>query len=134
MNPRYLAVAERAAHRCEYCHAPEVVFNFPFEVEHIIPPGRGEAPEDEANLALSCRACNLYKSDHLEGIDPETQAAARLFHPRRDHWEEHFLFDPATGTFIGRTSIGRATVARLQMNAPVQRAARRQWVRLGLFP
>jgi len=32
-----MAIAQRANHRCEYCKAPEVVFNFPFEVEHIIP-------------------------------------------------------------------------------------------------
>ena len=31
MNPHYPLVAERAGHRCEYCHAPEVIFNFPFE-------------------------------------------------------------------------------------------------------
>ncbi len=41
MNAHYAAVAERAAHRCEYCRAPEVIFNFPFEVEHVVPPGRG---------------------------------------------------------------------------------------------
>jgi len=35
MNSFYTLVADRAAHRCEYCHAPELVFNFPFEVEHI---------------------------------------------------------------------------------------------------
>ena len=37
MNPLYAPVAARAAHRCEYCRAPEVIFNFRFEVEHIIP-------------------------------------------------------------------------------------------------
>lgn len=37
MNPFYTLVADHAAHRCEYCHAPELVFNFPFEVEHIVP-------------------------------------------------------------------------------------------------
>ena len=41
MNPRYAQVALRAGHRCESCRAPEVVFNFPFEVEHIIPVSRG---------------------------------------------------------------------------------------------
>jgi hypothetical protein len=35
MNPHYRVVAQRAGHRCEYCRAPEAVFNFPFEVEHI---------------------------------------------------------------------------------------------------
>ena len=37
MNDWYPLVAERAGHRCEYCLAPEAVFNFPFEVEHIFP-------------------------------------------------------------------------------------------------
>jgi len=37
MNLHYAQVALRAGHQCEYCRAPEVVFNFPFEVEHIIP-------------------------------------------------------------------------------------------------
>ena len=31
MNPFYHLVADRAFHRCEYCHAPELVYNFPFE-------------------------------------------------------------------------------------------------------
>lgn len=42
MNPYYTLVADRAAHRCEYCRAPEIVFNFPFEVEHILPLYRGD--------------------------------------------------------------------------------------------
>jgi molybdenum cofactor biosynthesis enzyme MoaA len=28
MNPYYNLVADRANHRCEYCHAPELIFNF----------------------------------------------------------------------------------------------------------
>ncbi|MBC7854323.1 MAG: HNH endonuclease [Pirellulaceae bacterium] len=64
MNAAYAAVARRAEHRCEYCHAPEVVFNFPLEVEHIVPPQRGGSGELD-NLALACRACNLFKSDKI---------------------------------------------------------------------
>ena len=79
MNPHYPLVAERAAHRCEYCHAPEAIFNFPFEVEHIIPPSRGGV-NDHSNLALACRACNLHKSDYLDEVDPETETVVRLFH------------------------------------------------------
>jgi len=57
MNPRYALVASRAVHHCEYCHAPEIVFNFPFEVEHIVPIVR--YGDDVANnWALACRACN----------------------------------------------------------------------------
>jgi HNH endonuclease len=41
VNRRYAAVAERAAYRCEYCHAPEAVFNFSLEVDHVTPQSRG---------------------------------------------------------------------------------------------
>ena len=133
MNPRYPLVAQRAAHQCEYGRAPEAVFNFPFEVEHIVPPVHGGG-DDATNWALSCRSCNLHKSAHLQGTDAETQTTARLFQPRMDRWAEHFRVESATGAFIGLTAVGRATVARLQMNTPAQLAARRQWIRLRLFP
>ena len=133
MNPRYARVAARAGHRCEYCRAPEAIFNFPFEVEHIVPTGRGGA-DTESNWALSCRACNLHKSDHQEGIDPLTGASAPLFHPRLDRWDEHFSVEESTGALLGLTPIGRATIARLQMNRSSQVTARRQWMRLNIYP
>lgn len=71
MNPHYAEVAQRAAHRCEFCRAPEAIFNLPFEVEHVIPLSR-EGLDDAANLALACRACNLHKADHLTGVDEAT--------------------------------------------------------------
>ena len=134
MNPHYPLVAERAGHRCEYCHAPEVIFNFPFEVEHIIPSAQHGDVDNETNWALSCRACNLHKSDYLDGVDPETQTVVRLFHPRRERWEKHFRVVPATGAIAGLTPVGRATVARLRMNTPTQLAARQQWMQIGVFP
>ncbi len=69
MNPHYSRVAERAGHRCEYCRAPEAIFNFAFEVEHIVPPSRG-GTDDDSNRALSCRCCNVFKSDYLDGAIP----------------------------------------------------------------
>ena len=69
MNPLYPAVALRAGHRCEYCRAPEAVFNFPFEVEHITPIALGRDDSD-GNLALSCRACNVHKAAAVDGLDP----------------------------------------------------------------
>ena len=68
MNAHYPEVARRAGHRCEYCRAPEAVFNFPFEVEHVIPTSHGGADED-GNLCLACRACNLRKSNRLAARD-----------------------------------------------------------------
>jgi HNH endonuclease len=133
VNARYPAIAERAAYRCEYCHAPESVFNFPFEVEHILPQARGGA-DDLDNLALACRACNLFKSDFETGQDQESHAEAALFHPRRDTWEQHFQVEAEHAAISGLTPTGRATVERLQMNRPRQIAARRRWIQLGLFP
>src|SRR5437762_3454982 len=133
MNPHYAAVSQRAAHCCEYCQAPEAIFNFPFEVEHIVAPGHG-GTDDESNRALSCRSCNLYKSDHLEAVDPVTGDTFPLYNPRQNRWEEHFRVDPTSGILTGLTAIGRATIARLRMNSPTQVAARTQWMRLKLFP
>jgi hypothetical protein len=133
MNPHYALVAQRAGHRCEYCRAPEAVFNFPFEVEHITPSIHGGA-DHESNWALSCRSCNLHKSDAEDGIDAQTARTVALFHPRLQRWEDHFAVNEVTGGVNGVTAIGRATVARLRMNGPAQLSARREWVRLRLFP
>jgi hypothetical protein len=133
MNPSYPSVARRAGHRCEYCHAPEAVFNFPFEVEHVHPTSRGGA-EDDANLCLSCRACNLRKSDRLEFRDEVTQESVPLFDPRRQRWPEHFQVDSESGEIQGTTPTGRATVACLDLNHPLQITARQLWLRLRLFP
>jgi hypothetical protein len=133
MNPYYAAVAERAGHRCEYCRAPEAIFNCAFEVEHITPKSRSGS-DDVANLALSCRVCNLRKSARLTGIDPESQATVSLFHPRTDSFDEHFRIDVEQGVISGLTPVGRATVACLDFNSPAQIRARLQWVRLGIYP
>ena len=133
MNPHYTRVALRAGHRCEYCNAPEAVFNLQLEVEHIVPVARG-GDDTSANWALACRACNLYKATYVSGSDPESQAVVRLFHPREDRWAEHFRAVAESGEIEGLTPIGRAAVSRLGMNSPAQVTARLQWMRLGLFP
>lgn len=133
MNPFHAPVAFRADFRCEYCRAPEAVFNFPFEVEHILPVVRG-GTDDERNLALACRSCNLRKATHLTGEDPQTGETVRIFHPREDKWHQHFVVEEENETVRGLTPTGRATVGRLEMNSPAQRTARKQWKRLGFFP
>jgi len=90
MNSNYLFVAARAEYICEYCRTPERFYNFSFEVKHIIPPKAGGRSEQE-NLALSCRSCNIFKSNHLTGIDSRGNETGELFDPRNDDWNEHFL-------------------------------------------
>lgn len=134
MNPHYSLTAERAGHRCEYCHAPEAVFNVPFEVEHITPLAKAGS-DDESNWALACRSCNLNKSDHIEAVDPETQQKTPLFNPRKDKWADHFEVAQTPPLYLqGQTPVGRATIAQLRMNSPLQLAARTQWRELKIFP
>ena len=124
MNPRYARVADRAEHSCEYCRAPEAVFNAPFEVEHIIPRLHG-GTDTEENLALACRSCNGHKAAAVTHMDPQIGQTVELFHPRQDRWREHFRVDADTAEVVGITSAGRATVARLSMNSASQVGARR---------
>ncbi len=134
MNPYYPFVAQRAKHKCEYCHAPEVIFNVAFEVDHIIPISK-KGGDEENNLSLCCRICNLRKLDYIEGIDPLTKEKVRLFHPRIDLWNDHFTFNQKYPFIIeGKTNIGRATIERLDLNYSLQLKARELWIKLGIFP
>lgn len=134
MNPNYPLVAERAGHRCEYCHAPEAIFNVPFEVDHIVPLAKGGL-EESANWAPACRACNLWKSDAVDGPDSLTNQRVPLFNPRELSWEDHFeVRGEPSFRLEGKTPTGRATIEQLQMNTSLQLVARVQWVALGLFP
>jgi hypothetical protein len=129
----YEFIAGRAGFRCEYCHAPAALFNFPLEVEHVIPSSRARDDSPE-NLALACRACNVFKGSATRGQAPGTGAEVELFHPRRHRWEDHFQFNPESAELIPVTPIGRATAARLRLNHISQLRARREWMRLGQFP
>jgi hypothetical protein len=132
MNPDYVMIAQRANHRCEYCKAPEIVFHFPFEVEHIIPVSR-QGANDETNLALACRSCNLRKGTRISGVKFGANEEVRFFHPRADQWSEHFQVN-ASGEIVGKTPVGEVTIEYLEMNSSAQVAARQLWIRLDLFP
>jgi hypothetical protein len=133
MNPHYPVVSRRAGGRCEYCRAPESITNCEFEVDHVWPLAR-DGPDDLANLALACRACNLRKQDRIELLDEEAGHLERLFNPREDRWENHFQFDADSGIIIPLTAIGRVTVAILDLNHPRQVVARLLWLAHRLYP
>ena len=133
MNSLYPAIANRAGNRCEYCQAPEQVFNFAFEVEHI-EPRAGGGSDSLDNLALACESCNLYKAAATTGRDDLDDRDVPLYHPRMDRWAEHFRYDPESGMVVGLSATGRATASRLRMNSAFQLRARLHWMRLGLYP
>lgn len=110
-------VRQRAEGICEYCRVPEEFDPLPFHIDHIIARKHG-GPSEADNLALTCFACNNHKQSDIAGIDPEgeTNAIVRLFHPRKDAWNDHFAWNGAE--LRGRTPIGRVTIYVLGMNLP----------------
>lgn len=106
-------VRQRAGYRCEYCHLPQQASALRFHVEHIIARQHG-GTDDPSNLALACPECNYQKGTNLSGIDPDTGKVTSLFHPRHDHWADHFVHDAAR--IVGRSPAGRTTVWLLEMN------------------
>jgi hypothetical protein len=127
----YAEVAERADHVCEYCQAPEEVFNQEFEVDHIVSRAR-QGCDHLHNLALACQSCNRRKGKHSAARDPQTNQFAPLFHPRQNAWDEHFVLDLDTFLIEGLTPVGRATIARLGLNRRKQVRARAIWLNLAV--
>lgn len=123
-------VWDRASGRCEYCNLPAKLYPAPFQIDHIIAKQHGGKTE-LSNLALSCLHCNVRKGPNIAGIDPTTGEIARLFHPRKNRWDEHFKWDDAN--IVGRTPVGRVTVHVLGMNDADFLKARLALIRAGTF-
>jgi len=107
-------VIERALDRCEYCLIPQSGFTmWTFHVDHI--DAQQHIVDDTTdNLALTCPDCNLAKGPNIATYD-EHRNLIRLFHPRRDRWEDHFSM--VDGIIEGTTDIGRAMVRLLDLNS-----------------
>jgi hypothetical protein len=124
-------VSLRARGCCEYCKCPAAYSSDSFSIEHIIPRARG-GDESLSNLALSCQGCNNRKFTRVESEDPVNGERASLFHPRRDHWADHFAWNADATLMIGLTPTGRATIERLQLNRPGVVNLRRILISAGL--
>jgi len=124
-------VKVREEGRCEYCRMHQSLQGGTFHVEHVLPSARG-GPSTLDNLAWSCPGCNLRKSDRIEARDPVSGAVVPLFHPRTDHWSEHFQWEGYL--LIGKTPTGRATGAALDLNHPRRILIRRAEELFGIFP
>jgi hypothetical protein len=125
-----LEVWERAGSVCEYCHLPQAFFPAPFQIDHIIAQ-QHDGPTASNNLALCCLHCNGHKGPNIAGLDPRTRKLTKLFNPRRHRWERHFRWE---GPYlIGRTAVGRVTVAVLAINGPYLLGLRQVLNEEGLF-
>lgn len=103
-----------------------------FPIDHVTPRHAGGTTALD-NLALTCPHCNAHKWTAVQEPDPDTGQAVRLLHPRQDVWDDHFEWTGG-GVLFGRTAVGRATVAALQINAPDMIELRSLLAALGLFP
>lgn len=124
-------VWRRANGICEYCLLPQEFDRLPFQIDHII-ARKHRGSDDADNLALACFACNNHKGPNIAGVDQNTGDVIRLFHPRRDNWEEHFEWRGAS--LVGRTPIGRVTVDVLEINLPHRIRLREMLMEEGVFP
>jgi hypothetical protein len=125
-------VRRRASDACEYCRMPQAFYpTVAFPIDHIIARQHGGRTR-LGNLALSCLHDNSHKGPNIAGLDPLTGKLTKLFNPRRHKWERHFRWD---GPYlVGRTSVGRVTVAVLAMNDPDVVEVRESLMEEGLFP
>lgn len=124
-------VRRRARAHCEYCQLAERLSAIAFEIDHVVAQKHGGATDAE-NLALSCFYCNSFKGPNIAGIDPDSGKATRLYHPRRDSWNQHFAWQGPR--LRGRTRIGRTTIAVLSINHPDALAVRAALLEEGVFP
>jgi 5-methylcytosine-specific restriction endonuclease McrA len=109
------AVRERAQQCCEYCLLPDVLpQTLRFHLEHIIAKRHGGTATMD-NLAWSCQRCNERKGPNLSGIDPDTSLVVSLYHPRKEKWEDQFVWDELK--IIPLTATGRTTAWLLEMNS-----------------
>ena len=105
----------RANGCCEYCRSQARFALQSFSVDHIVPRNAGGL-DDLNNLALACQGCNSHKYTRTYARDPVSGATARLYHPRRDRWSEHFAWNEDFTLILGLSASGRATVEVLQLN------------------
>ena len=124
-------VRHRAGSRCEYCRLPELAPHLqPFHLEHIRPRCHG-GTTSLRNLAWACSRCNAFKGPNLSGVDPDSDRVLRLFNPRIDHWQEHFVMDGARIPPL--TARGRTTAWLLEFNDQERLFIRQGFLDLGLL-
>lgn len=124
-------VAIRAGYRCEYCRRPEVDSFIRYQSDHIISRKHG-GPTALSNLAHTCPLCNNAKGSDLATILEDDEKLIRLFHPRKDHWFDHF--EVINGQILGKTDIGEATVKLLKFNDLERIMERMDLIEAKLFP
>ncbi len=101
-----------------------------YHVDHIVPIKHG-GTSDPDNLAWACFECNVSKSENISSYDRITGQLIPLFHPRKQHWGDHFEMNEEI--INGKDAIGRVTIHILDMNHPDQLETRRILLQIGAW-
>ncbi len=124
-------VIERANNHCEYCGIAQAGQVATFHIDHIVPMvANGETTAE--NLALACVSCSLRKGSRQKIKDAETGIEVLFFHPRQQAWNENFSWDGVR--IVGLTTVGRATIAALDLNRAMMLSIRAEEELLGRHP
>ena len=113
-NEQRRLVRQRAGDCCEYCRLSQTGQLVGFQIDHIIAIKHGGTDDDD-NLCLACYDCNIYKGSNVAALDPLTRDATKLYDPRRQNWDDHFMINP-DAVLSGLTPEGRATILVLRLN------------------
>jgi HNH endonuclease len=116
-----------------YCLTSEAVSGIPLTYDHVTPTSRGGLTTFD-NVCLACRTCNEFKTNTTRAVDPLTQESTPLFHPRQQHWPDHFAWSLDGTRIEGTTAIGRATVGGVANEPRAHRGRPASLVRRRLAP
>jgi 5-methylcytosine-specific restriction endonuclease McrA len=100
-------VRERAGDCCEYCRVSQSSRMMRFQIDHIIAVAHDGFDEYD-NLCLACYPCNAHKGSNVAALDPLTNQATRLYDPRQQAWDDHFVLQE-DAIILGITPEGRTT-------------------------
>jgi 5-methylcytosine-specific restriction endonuclease McrA len=124
-------IAQRAAHRCEYCLLHEEDSYSPHQIDHIISRKHGGSTELD-NLAYACLRCNVWKGSDIGSRDSQTGEFVSLFNPRRHRWDDHFVL---RGAVIDPLTLeGKATARLLKLNLDKRVVERQLLIAAGRYP
>ncbi len=105
--------------RCGYCDdSDERVDRSLFHIDHLAPkkqfPTRRET---YSNLVYSCRFCNVCKSNHWVGNDPDkpNDGKAGFVDPCAAEYDDHLSRD-GTGRIVPKSGLGTYIIKRLKLN------------------
>jgi hypothetical protein len=124
-------VVHRAHGVCEYCLIHQQDACFTFHIDHII-SRKQRGRTSSSNLALACLRCNVAKGTDPGAFIGRPPRLVRLYHPRNDHWNDHFRLTAAR--IVPSSDIGEATIRLLDLNAPDRLLLRRALIKADRYP